>query len=130
MDDFPRFVETMDRVSDSGFLNGSTRDWAELGNEWAELGWLKDKGYYGLEEFVANRVEVALRLAWVNSGGGGKKRGVKLKEKARNVVGLGVNVYWRKKGCVDWWERLDHRMKRSVFRMVLCRVAKSLFSDR
>ncbi|XP_057250564.1 uncharacterized protein LOC104905346 isoform X2 [Beta vulgaris subsp. vulgaris] len=129
VDDFPRFVETMDRVSDSGFLNGSTRDWAELGNEWAELGWLKDKGYYGLEEFVANRVEVALRLAWVNSGGGGKKRGVKLKEKARNVVGLGVNVYWRKKGCVDWWERLDHRMKRSVFRMVLCRVAKSLTGD-
>ncbi|XP_021864272.2 uncharacterized protein [Spinacia oleracea] len=126
--DFPRFVETMDRVSDSGFLTGSTQDWAELGNEWPELGWLKAKGYYSLQAFVANRVEVALRLAWVN-GNGGKKRGVKLKEKASNAVGLGANVYWRKKGCVDWWDKLDDGMKRKMFRMVLGKAAKSMTGE-
>lgn len=124
--EFDCFVETMDRVSDSGFLNGSNSDWGELGNDWPEMGWLKAKGYYSLEAFVANRVEVALRLAWVNGSNGGKKRGVKLKEKAKNAVGLGANVYWRKKGCVDWWERLDDATKRKVFRTVLGRAAKCL----
>lgn len=120
----------MDRISEAGFLTGSTREWGELGNEWPELGWLKAKGYYSLEAFVANRVEVALRLAWLNSSGnGGKKRGVKLKEKASNAVGLGANVFWRKKGCVDWWERLDDAMKKKVFRMVLGRAAKSLTGE-
>ncbi|XP_021756293.1 uncharacterized protein LOC110721453 [Chenopodium quinoa] len=128
VEEFDQFVRVMDRVSDSGFLNGSNSDWVELGNEWPELGWLKGKGYYSLEAFVANRVEVALRLAWVN-GSGGKKRGMKLKEKANNAVGLGVNAYWRKKGCVDWWEKLDDGMKRKVFRMVLGKTAKSMTGE-
>ncbi|CAO2834833.1 unnamed protein product [Amaranthus hypochondriacus] len=132
---FSLFVSTLDNLSNLGFLTGSTQDWAELGNDWPEFGWFKAKGYYSLEAFVANRVEIALRLAWVNhinSNGGAKKiRGVtmKLKEKAKNVVGLGVNVYWRKIGCVNWWEKLDDGVKKKVFRMVLGRAAKFLTGE-
>ena len=126
------FVSTLDNLSNSGFLTGSTQDWAELGKDWPELGWFKAKGYYSLEAFVANRLEIALRLAWVNhintNGGAKKIRGVtmKLKEKAKNAVGLGVNVYWRKIGCVNWWEKLDDGVKKKVIKMVLGRAAKFL----
>ncbi|KAK9757823.1 hypothetical protein RND81_01G188300 [Saponaria officinalis] len=126
------FVGAIDTVSNYGFLSGAAEEWAELGLEWAEMRWLKAKGYYSLEEFVANRVEVALRMAWLSansSSGLGRKRGVKLKEKAKNVVGLGVNVYWRKRGCVDWWQRLDPGFRRTVFRTVLGTAAKSLTED-
>ncbi|PQM37288.1 uncharacterized protein Pyn_36362 [Prunus yedoensis var. nudiflora] len=58
-----------------------------------------------MEAFVANRLEVALRLAWLSCSNG-KKRGVKLKEKM-SAAGLAANVYWRKKGCVDSWGNLD-----------------------
>lgn len=128
VEDVGRFVEVMDSVSDSGFLNGGS-DWGELGSEWVELGWLKAKGYYSMEAFVVNRIEVALRMAWLNSNSNnnsGKKRGVKLKEKASNAVGVGVNVYWRKRGCVEWWERLNDGVKKRVFQMVLRHAAKSL----
>ncbi|XP_074272967.1 uncharacterized protein LOC141596656 [Silene latifolia] len=132
--DVDEFVGLMDEVSGGGFLSGASEEWAELGLEWAEMRWLKGKGYYSLDEFVANRVEVALRMAWLNSGGGGgggggRKRGVKLKEKVKNVVGLGINVYWRKRGCVDWWQRLDHGVKRKIFRTVLGTAAKSMTED-
>lgn len=125
VEDVGVFVEVMDSVSDSGFLNGS--DWSELGSEWVELGWLKAKGYYSMEAFVANRMEVALRMAWLNSNNnGGKKRGVKLKEKVSNAVGVGANVYWRRRGCVEWWERLNDGVKKRAFRMVLRQFAKSV----
>ncbi|KAH9621285.1 hypothetical protein KSS87_000896 [Heliosperma pusillum] len=130
--DVAEFAGLMDDVSGGGFLSGEADEWAELGLEWAEMRWLKAKGYYSLEEFVANRVEVALRMAWLNSGGGGgggRKRGVKLKEKVKNVVGLGINVYWRKRGCVDWWNRLDHGVKRKIFRTVLGTAAKFMTED-
>ncbi|KAF8020461.1 hypothetical protein BT93_G1006 [Corymbia citriodora subsp. variegata] len=96
------FVETMDKVSNGGFLRGEE---SELGADWVELSWLKAKGYYALEAFVANRLEVALRLAWLNCHSG-KKRGVKLKEKLA-MANVAANVFWRKKGCVDWWSNLD-----------------------
>lgn len=126
--DVSRFVEAMDRASDLGFLNGP--DWGDLGSDWAELGWLKAQGYYSMEAFVANRVEVALRLAWLNCNNG-KKRGVKLKEKAKasNAAGVGTNVYWRKRGCVEWWDRLDGEVKGKAFRMVLAQAGKSLTGE-
>ncbi|KAK3018176.1 hypothetical protein RJ639_002794 [Escallonia herrerae] len=116
------FVRALDGVTSGGFLRG---DGVGLGEEWAELEWLKAKGYYGIEAFVANRLEVALRLAWLSCCGNGKKRGVKLKE---NVIAVGVaaNVFWRKKGCMDWWDKLDGAMRRKVLRMVLGKAAKSL----
>ncbi|KAL9228851.1 hypothetical protein vseg_004386 [Gypsophila vaccaria] len=128
------FVGAMEEATKGGFLRGEGEEWGEVGSEWAEMRWLKERGYYTMEEFVANRVEVALRMAWLSSsggGGGGRKRGVKLKEKekAKNVVGLGVNVYWRKRGCLDWWSRLDLGFRKSVFRTVLGTAANSLTED-
>ncbi|KAK2977826.1 hypothetical protein RJ640_017490 [Escallonia rubra] len=112
----------MDGVTSGGFLRGGV---GGLGEEWAELEWLKAKGYYGIEAFVANRLEVALRLAWLSCCGNGKKRGVKLKENV-SAVGVAANVFWRKKGCMDWWDKLDGAMRRKVLRMVLGKAAKSL----
>lgn len=117
-----RFVAAMDNVSNGGFLRGEE---SGLGSDWVELEWLKAKGYYGIESFVANRLEVALRLAWLHCGNNGKKRGVKLKEKV-NVAGIAVNVFWRKKGCIDWWRNLETATKRKMIILVLGKAAKSL----
>ncbi|KAI4354792.1 hypothetical protein L6164_003629 [Bauhinia variegata] len=115
------FVEAMDKISNGRFLRGEE---SELGADWVELGWLKSKGYYSIEDFVANRLEVALRLAWLNCNTG-KKRGVKLKEKL-NGAGLAANVYWRKKGCVDWWQNLDAATRKKVLTTIMAKAAKSL----
>lgn len=116
-----RFVETMDKISNCGFLRGGESD---LGGDWLEFNWLKVKGYYSIEAFIVNRLEVALRLAWLNCNNG-KKRGVKLNEKV-NAAGMAANVYWRKKGCMDWWRNLDTTMRRKVLTVTLGKAAKSL----
>ncbi|KAK4416034.1 hypothetical protein Salat_2710800 [Sesamum alatum] len=72
-------------------------------------------------------MEVALRLAWLNSNTG-KKRGVKLKERL-NAAGVAANLFWRKKGCVDWWKKLDDSVKKKVYRAYLGKAARSLTSD-
>ncbi|XP_052192225.1 uncharacterized protein LOC127801296 isoform X2 [Diospyros lotus] len=118
------FVAAMDGVSNAAFLRGEE---SGLGLDWVELEWLKAKGYYSIEAFVANRLEVALRLAWMNLNSG-KKRGVKLKEKA-STAGVAANVYWRKKGCLDWWGKLDAATRREVFRVALGKSAKSLTAE-
>ncbi|XP_065859306.1 uncharacterized protein [Euphorbia lathyris] len=115
-----KFVTIMDAVSSGEFVRGEEN---ELGFDWVELGWLKSKGYYSIEAFVANRLEVALRLAWLNCGNG-KKR-VKLKEKVI-AAGASANVFWRKKGCIDWWLNLDPATRRNFFNLVLGKSAKSL----
>lgn len=118
-----RFVEIMDAVSNGGFLRGEES--GGLAAEWTEMEWLKAKGYFSMETFVANKLEVALRLAWLNCNSSGKKRGVKLKEKI-NEAGVAANVFWRKKGCIEWWARLDESMKKRVFRLVVGKAAKCL----
>ncbi|XP_030966508.1 uncharacterized protein LOC115987155 isoform X3 [Quercus lobata] len=122
VEDLERFVETMDEVSNGGFLRGEE---SKLGSDWVELEWLKAKGYYTMEAFVVNRLEVALRLAWLNCNNG-RKRGVKLKEKASTAAGVAANVYWRKRGCVDWWRNLDATARRKILTVVLGKSAKSL----
>ncbi|XP_060218892.1 uncharacterized protein LOC132645746 isoform X1 [Lycium barbarum] len=119
------FVSVMDGVSNGRFLRGEE---SGLSSEWVELGWLKEKGYYSIEGFIANRLEVALRLAWLNHNNGGKKRGVKLKDKV-NAVGVGANAFWRKKGCVDWWGKLDEATRGKIIRLGLGKAAKSLITD-
>lgn len=121
VENLERFVGAMDGISNGGFLRG---DESELVSDWVELEWLKAKGYYSLEAFVANRLEVALRLAWLNCNSG-RRRGVKLKEKA-SVAGVVANVYWRKKGCVDWWANLDATTRRKVLTVALGKSAKAL----
>lgn len=116
-----KFVELMDDISNGGFLRGEESD---LGTDWVELEWLKARGYYCIEAFLANKLEVALRLAWLNCGNG-KKRGVKLKEKL-SAAGVAANVFWRRKGCVDWWRNLDAEVRRKVLNFALGKAAKSL----
>ncbi|KAH9733225.1 NTP transf 2 domain-containing protein [Citrus sinensis] len=116
-----RFIDIMDEISNGGFLRGEE---SELAGDWVEFDWLKAKGYYSIEAFIVNRLEVGLRLAWLNCNNG-KKRGVKLKEKL-NAAGMAANVYWRKKGCVDWWMNLDDAMRRKVLTVILGKAAKSL----
>nr|GEV81902.1 nucleotidyltransferase family protein isoform 4 [Tanacetum cinerariifolium] len=118
-----RFIEVMDGVTNGGFLRGD-----ESLVDWVELEWLKAKGYYSLEAFLVNRLEMALRVAWVKVNVG-KKRGVKVKERGVVASGLAENVFWRKKGCVDWWTKMDEGMKRNVLRTVLGKAAKSLTRD-
>lgn len=121
-----RFVEIMDGVSNGQFLRGEES--GALVADWVEMEWLKSKGYYSMEAFVVNKLEVALRLAWLNCTSTGKKRGVKLKDKM-NGVGIAANLFWRKKGCLDWWDKLDKEMKRKVFRIVVGRAAKCLAAE-
>ncbi|KAJ8748974.1 hypothetical protein K2173_013413 [Erythroxylum novogranatense] len=116
-----RFVEAMDKVTNGSFLRGEE---SELGSEWVELEWLKSKGYYSIEAFLVNRLEVSLRLAWMNCCGG-KKRGVKLKDKI-TAAGVSANVFWRKKGCVDWWCNLNAETRRRFFTLALGKSAKAL----
>ncbi|KAL1071457.1 hypothetical protein V6Z11_D11G090300 [Gossypium hirsutum] len=116
-----RFVEIMDEVSNGAFLRG---DESELVSDWIELEWLKSKGYYSVEAFVVNRLEVALRLAWLNCNNG-KRRGMKLKEKMK-AAGVAANVYWRKKGCLDWWVNLGDATRKKVFNTIFGKAAKSL----
>ncbi|KAL6981730.1 hypothetical protein U1Q18_023353, partial [Sarracenia purpurea var. burkii] len=118
------FVAVMDRVSSGAFLRGEE---GGLILEWGEMEWLKVKGYYSIEAFMANRLEMALRLSWLNCNGG-KKRGVKLKEKA-SEAGVAANVYWRKKGCLDWWGKLDAATRRNALRIILGKTAKSLTAE-
>ncbi|XP_076939383.1 uncharacterized protein LOC143608069 isoform X2 [Bidens hawaiensis] len=122
------FVAAMDAVSNGEFLRGEES--VVLGSvDWAELSWLKGKGYYSLEAFVANKLELALRLAWLNVNVG-KKRGVKVKEKSVcAVAGVAANAYWRKVGCVDWWVKLDEQVKKKVFRIILGKAARLLTHD-
>ncbi|KHG08006.1 DNA polymerase sigma [Gossypium arboreum] len=116
-----RFVEIMDEVSNGAFLRG---DESELVSDWIELEWLKSKGYYSVQAFVVNRLEVALRLAWLNCNNG-KRRGMKLKEKMK-AAGVAANVYWRKKGCLDWWVNLGDATRKKVFKAIFGKAAKSL----
>ncbi|KGN56351.1 uncharacterized protein LOC101221970 isoform X3 [Cucumis sativus] len=116
-----KFVEAMDGVSNGAFLRGEGGD---LASNWAELNWLKAKGYYSMEAFVANKLEVALRLSWMNLNNG-KKRSVKFKEKA-TATGMATNVFWRKKGCVDWWDKLDYSSRKNILTAILGKSAKNL----
>ncbi|XP_057805539.1 uncharacterized protein LOC131020624 isoform X3 [Salvia miltiorrhiza] len=125
VEDVSRFVDVADEITNGEFLRGGEE--AEMAADWLELGWLKAKGYYSLEEFVVNRMEVSLRLAWLNSNSG-KKRGVKLKERL-SAAGVAANVFWRKKGCVDWWEKLDDSVKKKVYSTYLGKAARSLTAD-
>ncbi|KAL5728282.1 hypothetical protein ACHQM5_001389 [Ranunculus cassubicifolius] len=122
VEDIEKFVKVMDDVSCDGFLRGEE---SVSGSDWEELEWLKAKGYYNVEAFIVNRIELALRMSWLNCNGGKKKKGGKLREKV-NVAGIAANVFWRKKGCVDWWEALDPETKKKVFRTVFGKAAKSL----
>lgn len=120
--DVDRFVAAMDGVSGGRFLRGEEKG---LGEDWFEFAWLKEKGYYSLEAFVANKLELALRLSWMNATGGKRRGGVGGKAK-EGIAGVSANVFWRKKGCLDWWDRMEPHLKEKVLRVVFGKSAKTL----
>ncbi|GJN39081.1 hypothetical protein PR202_gb28175 [Eleusine coracana subsp. coracana] len=79
--DLDGFVAAMDEISGGRFLccgEGEVDLLALACEDFPELPWLNAKGYYAIEEFVANRVEIALRMSWAAAGGGaggGRKDG-------------------------------------------------------
>ncbi|CAA7047309.1 unnamed protein product [Microthlaspi erraticum] len=126
--DVDRFVEAMDALSNGEFLRGEESD---LGSNWVELEWLKAKGYYTMEAFLANRLEVSLRLAWLNTNtNSGKKRGIKLKlkEKLKDAAAA-ANAYWRNKACVDWWQNLDAATHKQIWTSLFGKSAKPLIYE-
>ncbi|KQK17066.1 uncharacterized protein LOC100844132 isoform X2 [Brachypodium distachyon] len=111
--DLDAFVAAMDEISGGRFLRcgDGEVDLAALAcEEFPELPWLKAKGYYVIEEFVANWVEIALRMSWAaaaGGGGGGGKKAVRVGKSVKDKAGLASNTFWREKGYVDWWMRLE-----------------------
>ncbi|KAF3324772.1 Non-canonical poly(A) RNA polymerase PAPD5 [Carex littledalei] len=131
--DIDRFVEVMDVISEGRFLTGEENTGTGKAVKWPELAWLKDKGYYSLESYIANRLENALRISWreANGGGGGRKgRGKGVKDKAVvGTSGMAANAFWRKKGCLDWWSRLDQRDRQKVFDAFLGKASRTMVNE-
>lgn len=123
--DVDRFVSVMDGLSGGRFLCEEV-EMLGLTVQWVELPWLKDMGYYSLESFVANRLEVALRLAWISSQGGKKPKEKRLKERATEVTGKAANVFWKMKGCLDWWIGLDPGTRKVIVSAFFGKASKSL----
>lgn len=103
------FVASMDEVTGGRFLRGEEKG---LSEEWKEMGWLKERGYFSMEEFAANKIEVALRRGWSK----GKWKG-------------GESAFWRKKGCVDWWVGLEEKVRRNFCQEFFGKAAKLLVNE-
>lgn len=128
-----RFAEVMDAISGGRFLTGEENIGTGKAEKWPELAWLKDKGYYSLESYIANRLEIALRISWreANRGGGGRKGkgGKGVKDKAVVVTsGMAANVFWRKKGCLDWWTKLDQKDRQKVLDVFVGKASTTVVS--
>ncbi|KAM0823912.1 hypothetical protein ACQ4PT_070551 [Festuca glaucescens] len=118
--DLDAFVAAMDEISGGRFLrcgDGEVDLAALAAEEFPELPWLKAKGYYVIEEFVANWVEIALRMSWataVAAGGGGGKKAVRVGKCVKEKAGLASTAFWREKGYVDWWMKLEPRVRARI----------------
>nr|CAB3471125.1 unnamed protein product [Digitaria exilis] len=117
--DLDGFVAAMDEISGGRFLcSGEVEvDLTALAcQDFPELPWLDAKGYYVIEEFVANRLEIALRMSWAAAGGGGVggRKTVRVGKSVKEKAGLAANAFWREKGYVDWWMRLEPRMRARI----------------
>ncbi|XP_025810971.1 uncharacterized protein LOC112888836 isoform X4 [Panicum hallii] len=117
--DLDGFVAAMDEISGGRFLcsgEGEVDLNALACQDFPELPWLNAKGYYVIEEFVANRLEIALRMSWAAAGGGGVggRKAARVGKGVKEKAGLAANAFWREKGYVDWWMRLEPRMRARI----------------
>ncbi|CAM0909318.1 unnamed protein product [Alopecurus aequalis] len=117
--DLDAFVAAMDEISGGRFLrcgDGEVDLAALASEEFPELPWLKAKGYYVIEEFVANWVEIALRMSWAATmaAGAGGKKAVRVGKCVKEKAGLASTAFWREKGYVDWWMRLEPRVRARI----------------
>jgi hypothetical protein len=119
LSDLDAFVAAMDEISGGRFLrcgDGEVDLAALAAEEFPELPWLKAKGYYVIEEFVANWVEIALRMSWAAAmaAGGGGKKAVRVGKCVKEKAALASTAFWREKGYVDWWMRLEPRVRARI----------------
>ncbi|XP_078442965.1 nucleotidyltransferase family protein isoform X9 [Wolffia australiana] len=98
------FVKAMDELSGGEFLREPDVNFSQ--STWVELEWLKAKGYYSMASFISNKLELALSMSWHEHNGRKKARAGRPKSKV-SPSGVGANVFWRQKGCLDWWQELD-----------------------
>ncbi|KAM3214134.1 hypothetical protein ACQJBY_066521 [Aegilops geniculata] len=134
--DLDAFVAAMDEISGGAFLRAGDGevDLAALASEeFPELPWLKAKGYYVVEEFVANWVEIALRMSWAaaaaGGGAGGGKKAVRVGRCVKEKAGLASTAFWREKGYVDWWMRLEPRVRARITGAFFGKSAKALANE-
>lgn len=99
--------------------------------DFPELPWLNAKGYYVIEEFLANRLDIALRMSWAAAGGGsaGGRKAVRIGKSAKEKAGLAANAFWREKGYADWWMRLEPRMRASLMGVFFGKGAMALANE-
>eukprot|EP01018_Ginkgo_biloba_P022544 Gb_00149 [translate_table: standard] len=121
VEDLDRFIAVMDAISNGEFLNSANPPSA---SSWEELPWLEAKGFYSLSAFVANKLELSLRLSWLNAHGRNRTSRmhsmVNSHETYKNgpaSTGFASTVFWRKKGCVDWWCKVDTTAKAKAFKI-------------
>ncbi|GLJ36545.1 hypothetical protein SUGI_0734400 [Cryptomeria japonica] len=119
--DMERFVSVMDAISNGEFLRSSGPSSASKW-QWEELPWLKDKGYYSLAAFVVNKLELSLRLSWLASRAKKRINNSNVNNSAGNETA--ANVFWRKKGCVRWWSKVDSDTKATAFKLAVAKAAK------
>uniref|UniRef100_A0A453SZ41 Uncharacterized protein n=1 Tax=Aegilops tauschii subsp. strangulata TaxID=200361 RepID=A0A453SZ41_AEGTS len=130
--DLDAFVAAMDEICGGAFLRAGDGevDLAALASEeFPELPWLKAKGYYVIEEFVANWVEIALRMSWAAAaagGGAGGKKAVRVGRCVKEKAGLASTAFWREKGYVDWWMRLEPRVRARITGAFFGKSAKAI----
>ncbi|XP_062178448.1 uncharacterized protein LOC133883223 isoform X3 [Phragmites australis] len=115
--DLDGLIAAMDEISGGRFLccGEGEVDLAALACEdFPELPWLNAKGYYVIEEFVANRLEIALRMSWAAAGGCGGRKAARVGKGVKEKAGLAANAFWREKGYVDWWMKLEPRVRARI----------------
>ncbi|CAA6666784.1 unnamed protein product [Spirodela intermedia] len=123
LQDPEKFVTAMDGISSGGFLRELDLNTSQ--SAWVEFEWLKAKGYYSIESFLSNKLELALRMSWLECHGGKKPRAGKSRVKV-GTAGVAANVFWRQKGCLDWWLGLGPGVRKKVILLFLCKGAKTL----
>lgn len=97
-----------------------------------ELPWLKSMGYYTLAAFVANKVELAMQLAWLQDEGSHRppknlckeirKTGVLSKARKQDVAAMAVLK--RYKAFKDWWITLREDSRVKLLSLAVARAAK------
>ncbi|XP_078442957.1 nucleotidyltransferase family protein isoform X3 [Wolffia australiana] len=120
------FVKAMDELSGGEFLREPDVNFSQ--STWVELEWLKAKGYYSMASFISNKLELALSMSWHEHNGRKKARAGRPKSKV-SPSGVGANVFWRQKGCLDWWQELDAGLRKNVFQIFLHKGAKVLVKE-
>lgn len=131
------FLEVMGEISYGEFLEHPL---GLTASPWEETPWLQVQGYYSVAAFIANKLEICIWSSYSLSMG--SKRSfknqwiIKTSESLRSkwTSGRSVDVlesaaaaqslHERKRGCIDWWNRVDCDLKEKTVRSALIAATK------